>query len=91
MAGIISSLVTWIVFGFWGYELSKKYNRKIKFKTIIYYFVLSIILSFIGAGTRLISFFGFAVMLNNLLGSLAAGYAIGLFVKRLRIDHAAEY
>ena len=91
MAGTISSLVTWIVFGFWGFEISKKYNRKIKYKTIIFYFVLSIILSFIGVGTSIVSFFGFAIMLNNLLSSLAAGYALGLLINFWKVNHAAKY
>ncbi len=91
MAEIVSILFTWLVFGYWGFEASKKYNRKISYKTIVFYIVLAIVFSFIFSGTKIISILGFSLTLSNILSSLAEGYAIGLIVKMRKIKHAAKY
>jgi hypothetical protein len=76
-----SIIINCLVFGFIGYLLSKKYRKKINYTTLILFIVLSLALFFVGVGTRVFSFFSFSIMLNQVLGSLFGGFAIGLFVK----------
>lgn len=81
---IFSVIVTCLIFGYVGYLLSKKYHRRINYTVLVLFIILSFILFYVGVGTRVFSFFGFSIMLNRILGSIAAGFTIGLFprVKR---------
>ena len=81
---LFSVIATCLVFGYAGYLLSKKYRRKINYTVLIPFIILSFILFYVGVGTRLISFFNFSIMLNQVLGSVVAGFTVGLFPKLKR-------
>ena len=76
---ITSIVITCLLLGFLGYMISKKYRKKIKNTTLILFAVFSIVLFYMGVGTRVFSIFSFTVMLNQILGSFVSGFTIGLF------------
>jgi hypothetical protein len=47
---------------------------------VLAYLILTFLAFQIGVGTRLISILSFSVMMNQVLGSTAGGFAVGLFV-----------
>jgi hypothetical protein len=81
---ILSVITTFLVFGYIGYELSKVYNRRINFMIVLAYAILTLLAYHIGAGTRLLSIFGFAVKMNQVLGSILGGLTVGIFVKLIK-------
>ena len=80
----LSVIVTCLVFGYIGYLLSKIYQRRINFMIVLTYLIFSVLAFQIGVGTRLISIIKFSVMMNQVLGSIAGGFAVGLFVRLIK-------
>ena len=89
MMYFISIIVTFIIFGLLGYELSTKYSLKLGYTKdlwIVVFILLSFLFYFIGRNIRLFSFFDFNIMLNLVLVSFILGFTVGLFVLRIKAN-----
>ena len=83
-------LVTYLFFGYTGYQFSPKLKQPGTIKIWLIYIIITILAGGVGSGTRLISIFEFAIYLNWILQGFFIGILIEFVVRFIKEKRAKK-
>jgi len=87
----ISALVfTYLVFGFFGYRLSRRFSRPVTLMTWIALIIATVLAMRVMPNVVLIDIFGFRVLINNALQAIGLGIIIGLVTREVRLKNETK-
>jgi multidrug transporter EmrE-like cation transporter len=87
---VLSLAITYLVFGYLGYKVSKKFKRPVSLAVWIVMVVATFTCSFFSPGAMLIGGAGFSIHINEALQAIGIGIIIGLTAREIRIKFAAN-
>ncbi len=87
----ISALVfTYLVFGFLGFRLSKKFKRPVTLLTWIALIIATVLAMFVMPNAIFIGVFEFQILINHSLQAIGVGIIIGLATREIRLNIEAK-
>ena len=82
---IVALIFTYLVFGFVGYRLSRKFKSPVTLLTWIAVVLATVLAMNFMPNAILIGVFEFQIMINNALQSIGIGIIIGLATREMRL------
>jgi hypothetical protein len=82
---IFSLVFTYLVFGFLGYRLSRKFKRPVTLLTWIELIIATVLAMYVMPNAILIRMFDFEILINHALQAIGVGIIIGLATREIRL------
>jgi hypothetical protein len=87
---IFSLVFTYLVFGFLGFRLSRRFKTPVTLLTWIELVVATILAMYVMPNAILIGIFEFKILINNALQAIGVGIIIGLATREIRLKVKTE-
>jgi hypothetical protein len=87
---VFSLVFTYLVFGFVGFRLSRRFKTPVTFVTWIELVIATILAMYVMPNAMLIRIFDFEILINHALQAIGVGIIIGLATREIRLRAEAK-
>ena len=81
---LLSRLITYLVFGWVGYVWAKKLSPPARLIDWVLWLIALLLAGSIGVNTQLLNFFGFTILLQDLLRAIVLGVLVNFLLRLTR-------